>query len=46
MGEEDNLVVYYLPDKKVLEKLRENKTRTELWKDLPTELAYNTTRPL
>lgn len=42
MGEEDNFVVYPHPDVKILEKLRENKTRTELWNNLPSELAYNT----
>ena len=40
-GEEDGFVVYHNPDKKILEKLRNNKTRTELWDDLPTELEYN-----
>ena len=39
-GEVDSFVVYPEPDVKVLEKLRENKTRTELWDDLPTELEY------
>lgn len=42
MGEVDSFVVYPEPDVKVLEKLRENKTRTELWDNLPTELGYNT----
>lgn len=41
MGEIDSSVVYPNPDIKVLEKLRKNKTRTELWKNLPTELEYN-----
>lgn len=40
MGEIDDFVVYPEPDVKVLEKLRENKTRTELWDNLPTELGY------
>ena len=40
-GEEDGFVIYPAPDVKILEKLRNNKTRTELWDDLPTELAYN-----
>ncbi len=40
-GEEDGLIIYPDPDIKILEKLRNNKTRTELWDDLPTELAYN-----
>lgn len=39
-GEEDGLVIYPAPDVKILEKLRNNKTRTELWNDLPTELGY------
>ena len=39
-GEEDGFVVYPTPDIKILEKLRGNRTRTELWDDLPTELAY------
>lgn len=42
MGEEDGFTVYPNPDVKILEKLRNNKTRTELWDDLPTELGYNT----
>ena len=41
MGEADSFVVYPDPDIKVLEKLRNNKTRTELWNDLPTELEYS-----
>lgn len=40
-GEEDGLIIYPDADIKILEKLRNNKTRTELWDDLPTELAYN-----
>lgn len=40
-SEEDGLIIYPDPDIKILEKLRNNKTRTELWDDLPTELAYN-----
>ena len=39
-GEEDCFTVYPDPDKNVLEKLRRNKTRTELFDDLPTELMY------
>lgn len=38
-GEEDGLVIYHTPDKKILEKLRNNKTRTELWNNLPNELS-------
>ena len=41
MGEEDSFIVYPDPDIKVLEKLRNSKTRTELWNNLPTELEYN-----
>ncbi|MBQ8198994.1 MAG: transglutaminase domain-containing protein [Lachnospiraceae bacterium] len=37
-GEEDGFKIYPNPDKKVLERLRKYKTRTELWEDLPTEL--------
>lgn len=37
-GEEDGFTIYPKPDKKVLERLRKYKTRTELWEDLPTEL--------
>lgn len=40
-GEEDGFVIYSDPDVKILEQLRNNKTRTELWDDLPTELEYN-----
>lgn len=39
-GEVDSFIVYPDPDAKVLKKLRENRTRTELWDDLPTELGY------
>lgn len=41
MGEVDSFAVYPDPDINVLEKLRKNKTRTELWGNLPTELEYN-----
>lgn len=41
MGEADSFIVYPDPDVKILEKLRKNKTRTELWNDLPNELEYN-----
>ena len=41
MGEVDSFVVYSKPDVKILEKIRQNKTRTELWGNLPTELWYN-----
>lgn len=39
-GEQDSFIVYAKPDVKVVEKLTVNKTRTELWDDLPTELEY------
>lgn len=39
-GEEDGVVIYPDPDIKILEKFKNNKTRTELWDDLPTELGY------
>ena len=39
-GEEDGVVIYPDPDIKILQKLKNNKTRTELWDDLPTELGY------
>ena len=41
LGEVDCFVVYPKSDVKVLEKLRKNKTRTELWDNLPDELGYN-----
>ena len=41
MGEADSFIVYPDPDIKILKKLRKNKTRTELWNNLPTELGYN-----
>ena len=40
MGEEDSFIVYPSPDIKILEKLRNSKTRTKLWNNLPTELEY------
>lgn len=39
-GEEDGFIVYPDPDRKILENLRTNKTRTQLWKNLPAELEY------
>lgn len=42
LGECDGLVVYPKPDKKIVELLSTYKTRTELWNDLPTDLAYQT----
>lgn len=41
LGEEDIPVVYPEPDANVLEKLIRFGTRTELWNDLPTELAWS-----
>lgn len=41
MGEADNFLVYPNPDINVLEKLRNCQTRTELWDNLPSELAYD-----
>lgn len=40
-GEEDGFTIYPDPDVNVLKKLKNNKTRTELFNDLPTELEYN-----
>jgi len=40
-GEEDGFTIYPNPDTKVLERLKNYNTRTELWDDLPTELRYN-----
>ncbi|MDE5776709.1 MAG: transglutaminase-like domain-containing protein [Treponemataceae bacterium] len=40
LGEEDGFVIYPDPDAKVVEKLRNAKTRTELWGNLPKELGY------
>lgn len=39
-GEIDSFIVYPKPDVKILQKLRENKTRTELFDNLPTVLGY------
>lgn len=41
MGEVDSFIIYPDPDVKILEKLTRNKTRTQLWEDLPAELEYN-----
>ena len=40
-GEKDGFTIYPNPDTKVLERLRNYKTRTEIWDNLPTELGYN-----
>ena len=39
-GEEDDFTVYPNPDIKIIGKLKQNKTRTQLWNNLPTELGY------
>ncbi|QEH69309.1 transglutaminase-like domain-containing protein [Cellulosilyticum sp. ST5] len=39
-GEEDNPIVYPEPDRNVLAIFQRNKTRSQLWNDLPTKLAY------
>lgn len=39
-NEEDGFIIYPDPDKKILEVFRNNKSRTELWNNLPTELDY------
>lgn len=41
LGEVDDYTVYPNPDEKVLERLQKYETRTQLWDDLPTELAYH-----
>jgi len=33
-------MIYPAPDIIILEKFKNNKTRTELWDDLPIELGY------
>ena len=40
MGEEDNFIIYPDPDTNILKNLRENKTRTVLWNNLPNKLDY------
>lgn len=40
-GEEDGFIIYPNPDKKILERLKKYRTRSELWNNLPTELDYN-----
>lgn len=39
-GEEDGFIIYPDPDVKIIEKLNNNKTRTELWYNLPDKLGY------
>ncbi len=41
LGEVDDYTVYPNPDEEVLERLQKYETRTQLWEDLPTELAYH-----
>ncbi|MBQ7009452.1 MAG: transglutaminase domain-containing protein [Ruminococcus sp.] len=41
-GEEDGFIIYPDPDIKIIEKLNNNKTRTELWYNLPDKLGYTT----
>ena len=45
-GEEDDFVVYPVPDVEVLRTLRESKTRTKLWDNLPTRLGYHLSEEL
>ena len=40
-GEKDCFMIYPDPDILVLQTMREAKTRSELWDDLPAELGYN-----
>jgi transglutaminase-like putative cysteine protease len=40
-GEEDGFVIFSRPDKNILDKFQLYKTRTELWHDFPSELAYS-----
>jgi len=42
LEEVDDYTVYPNPDEKVLERLQKYETRSQLWEDLPTELAYHT----
>lgn len=41
LGEVDDYTVYPNLDEEVLERLQKYETRTQLWEDLPTELAYH-----
>lgn len=40
LGEMDSFVIYPNPDVKIVDNLRENKTRRNLMNNLPTELGY------
>lgn len=41
-GEKDSRIIYPAPDAKIVRVLRSSKTRTELWRVLPSEVAYAT----
>lgn len=41
-GEKDSRIIYPAPDAKIVHALRSSETRTELWRALPSELAYVT----
>lgn len=41
MGEKDGFAVYPVPDVKILDTLRRNRTRSQQQDDLPTELEYH-----
>ena len=45
-GEEDSFVVYPEPDAEILRTMRESGTRTKLWENLPTKLAYHRSEEL
>ena len=40
-GEKDGTTIYPSPDVNIIEALRKNTHRSELWKDLPTKLKYD-----
>ncbi len=40
-GEEDGLIIYPDPDELVIKTMRESKSRSELWENLPAELGYH-----
>lgn len=40
-GEDDGNIIYPDPDSSIISSLRQSRTRTELWNDLPAELGYN-----
>jgi hypothetical protein len=45
-GEQDCFTVYHAPDKNVIAKMTINRTRTQMYENPPTELAYTNTAPL